>query len=531
MEKETVNDSRARVSSLSVPIEPTTDIQHSTNTTSEVTVSLTTLPVFQPTTSIDNASAEEQPVREASPSSEQSVNANVTEKFPEFRRPTVEELETEFGERHEGKIVKWVPHKGYGFIQTRQSEYDYFFHATDILPRNRDHMNIGENVTFSITGDESGSQAKERAIGVLGDGSGQPIDKFGQKYHGGRWSSSANRKQRNSFGGNRKPWNRDQGSQRKNKRSSESKNKISSESWRANQSTHDSNNDSNNRRVSTNSQLSSHSSGSNSNLSNEQYARNQLMYAVISPQQQALWQAFCSTAHGVSDATFVSTPPPNAQVITPQDNAAMLQMNWNNAMAASMYNQQQAMMYGGYQTPMSASMCSRESLDGNMDLSHSFQDLSMYNNSTPTTAAPMMEGTNTSQNMVNNSFNDTTNFHHQQQPMNSYNMQQNQQYAMNPALQGVNTMQQQYAMNPAMYYDYPQQTARMSSVENQAMDMNNMYLQAQNMDPRVSFIYSNNALSAQLEVGNQGETFHQSTNEISNVESESTNNASYNGSS
>jgi hypothetical protein len=185
-----------------------------------------------------------------------------------------------------------------------------------------------------------------------------------------------------------------------------------------------------------------------------------------------------------------------------------LQKNWNNAMA--MYPQQ-AMMnayagYQGYNHPMG----SLESIEG-MNLTNSFQDLSMYNSRSSISSVPNVpENINTIQPMVQNSSNDTGvmqagNFNQQQQPINSYNMQQ-QQYTMNPAVQEVTNMQQ-YTIDPSMYYNYAQQNMRLSGNENQMMNMNNMYLQNPSMNPQNSFTYSQSM-----------EGIHQlNTNETANV--------------
>jgi len=67
-----------------------------------------------------------------------------------------------------GTVQKWIPHKGYGFIDYDQGSI--FVHFSDI--NSGDSLNIAENVTFSIAQDER--SGKTRAVNVEGDGTGTP---------------------------------------------------------------------------------------------------------------------------------------------------------------------------------------------------------------------------------------------------------------------------------------------------------------------------------------------------------------------
>lgn len=70
---------------------------------------------------------------------------------------------------YSGTVKNWKMDRGFGFIEPSDGGSDVFCHATNI--GERDHLNIGEKVTFDIsTDDRSG---KERADNVEGDGSGE----------------------------------------------------------------------------------------------------------------------------------------------------------------------------------------------------------------------------------------------------------------------------------------------------------------------------------------------------------------------
>jgi len=86
-----------------------------------------------------------------------------------------------------GTVQKWIPHKGYGFIDYASGSI--FVHFSDI--NTGDSLNIAENVTFEIAEDER--SGKTRAVNVEGDGSGTPAPERNNDNFGGG---------RGGFGGN-----------------------------------------------------------------------------------------------------------------------------------------------------------------------------------------------------------------------------------------------------------------------------------------------------------------------------------------
>jgi len=88
-------------------------------------------------------------------------------------------------ERMDGKVVKWIPNKGYGFIRVDDDATEIFCHRNDLKTERQD-LNIGENCSFvkeirdgkpralDVTGDGTGTKAKPRARrGGRGGGRGR----------------------------------------------------------------------------------------------------------------------------------------------------------------------------------------------------------------------------------------------------------------------------------------------------------------------------------------------------------------------
>jgi cold shock CspA family protein len=205
--------------------------------------------------------------------------------------------------QHSGKVVKWLPEKGYGFINHQNTKIDYFFHATDIQPSTRESLNIDENVTFEFGPTNNGG--KQRAINVRGDGSGTPAAMKG--YYGGRDSYMKNRKRRSH-----------RGPRKRNKSDN-----VHEDDWRSNpRNKNDRYNG--NKNISSLSSSSSVQNGKDCGNSleknaeqnqfnrDEQYAQNQLMYAVLTREQMGLWQAFATFNPSVQQQ-LLSTLPPGAQ--------------------------------------------------------------------------------------------------------------------------------------------------------------------------------------------------------------------------
>lgn len=69
-----------------------------------------------------------------------------------------------------GIVCKWIPSKGYGFIRVPGQKDDLYVHTTDILPRERKDLNIGEIVTFYINTNKKSGRTK--AVRVKGNGAG-----------------------------------------------------------------------------------------------------------------------------------------------------------------------------------------------------------------------------------------------------------------------------------------------------------------------------------------------------------------------
>jgi cold shock CspA family protein len=67
-------------------------------------------------------------------------------------------------------VCKWIPSKGYGFIRIPGSQTDLYVHTTDVLPKERNDLRIGEVVTFVIfTNPKTG---RTKAVKVKGNGGG-----------------------------------------------------------------------------------------------------------------------------------------------------------------------------------------------------------------------------------------------------------------------------------------------------------------------------------------------------------------------
>lgn len=87
-------------------------------------------------------------------------------------------------ERMDGKVVKWIPNKGYGFIRVDEDATEIFCHRNDLKTERQD-LNIGENVSFvkeirdgkpralDVTGDGTGTKAKPRSGGRGGRSRGR----------------------------------------------------------------------------------------------------------------------------------------------------------------------------------------------------------------------------------------------------------------------------------------------------------------------------------------------------------------------
>jgi cold shock CspA family protein len=75
-----------------------------------------------------------------------------------------------------GIVCKWIPSKGYGFIRIPGQEDDLYVHSSNIIPRERNNLNIGEIVTFFIhTSKKSG---RTKAIRVRGNGAGFTVNEY-----------------------------------------------------------------------------------------------------------------------------------------------------------------------------------------------------------------------------------------------------------------------------------------------------------------------------------------------------------------
>jgi len=73
-----------------------------------------------------------------------------------------------------GIVCKWIPSKGYGFIRIPGQEDDLYVHSSDIIPKERINLNIGEIVTFFIYTNKKSGRAK--AIRVKGNGAGFTVN-------------------------------------------------------------------------------------------------------------------------------------------------------------------------------------------------------------------------------------------------------------------------------------------------------------------------------------------------------------------
>jgi len=88
-------------------------------------------------------------------------------------------VHNDFAEGNEvltGKIKKWFPESGYGFIEPANGGADLFCHHSQLAGRNegKKEMNVGENVTYSIgTNPKTGEPFAEN---IKGDGSGTRVE-------------------------------------------------------------------------------------------------------------------------------------------------------------------------------------------------------------------------------------------------------------------------------------------------------------------------------------------------------------------
>jgi cold shock CspA family protein len=80
------------------------------------------------------------------------------------------------GIRQRGKISKWYPDRGYGFVKQRQGEKDIFVHA--IQCPDKQNLSEGTEIEFTLMSTLKGPAAHD-VTKVKGDG---PV-RFGQGGH------------------------------------------------------------------------------------------------------------------------------------------------------------------------------------------------------------------------------------------------------------------------------------------------------------------------------------------------------------
>lgn len=73
-------------------------------------------------------------------------------------------------DRISGMVCKWIPSKGYGFIRIPGKDTDLYVHTTDVLPKERNNLHIGEIVSFVVYTNKKTGRTK--AVKVEGNGGG-----------------------------------------------------------------------------------------------------------------------------------------------------------------------------------------------------------------------------------------------------------------------------------------------------------------------------------------------------------------------
>ncbi|KAK3024441.1 hypothetical protein RJ639_042973 [Escallonia herrerae] len=108
-------------------------------------------------------------------------------------------------ERSKGKVVKFIDHKGFGFIRPDESDADLFFHRTDVVSGGGYvSLQAGQEVEFLVALDGGNSS---KAVDVTGP-EGAPLVS-GRKEGGGRGGEYGYRRNVNGGGGYRSGGARD----------------------------------------------------------------------------------------------------------------------------------------------------------------------------------------------------------------------------------------------------------------------------------------------------------------------------------